>query len=130
MTGKGILVDTSVVIDFLRRKEKRGSWLYQIAVKKVKLWVSILTHTELYSGASVWENEKARKDLEKVLVGLKLIGVNEKVSIKAGKIRSRYGIELIDAMIAGTAIENKLELATLNQKHFKGIRGLSLTSMV
>ncbi|MEA3355154.1 MAG: type II toxin-antitoxin system VapC family toxin [Patescibacteria group bacterium] len=127
MIGKRVLVDTSVVIDFLRRKDKENSWLHKLAKKKVNLWISILTHTELYSGTSVWKSIKAKRDLEKTLSGLKLINVNEGISMLAGRIRSKLGVELPDAVIAATAIENKLSLATLNQKHFKGIRGLNLT---
>jgi predicted nucleic acid-binding protein len=130
MTGRGVLVDTSVVIDFLRRKDKENSWLYGLAREKVNIKASILTHTELYSGTSVWGRAKAMVDLEKTLKGMELIGLNETESKLAGKIRSKLMVELVDAVIAATAIENDLPLATLNPKHFKKIPGLRLLKKV
>ena len=129
MIGKAVLVDTCVIIDFLRRKDKENSWLYKLAKKKVNISASILTHTELYSGISVWGNIKARQDLEKTLKEIKLIGINKVISERGGKTRAKFNIDLVDAVIAATAIENKLSLATLNQKHFRGIRGLNLTKI-
>ncbi|MBU1085005.1 PIN domain-containing protein [Patescibacteria group bacterium] len=127
MSGKIVMVDTSMFIDFLRRRDKDNAWLYKLAKKKIDIRASILTHTELYSGKSVWGNVKAERDLEKTLRGVKLIGVSEEISKLGGKIRAKLGIDLADAIIAATAIENKLSLATMNQKHFKGIKGLNLT---
>ncbi len=45
---------------------------------------------------------------------------------KAGKIRREVEISLIDAIIAASALELNLSLATLNKKDFKKIKGLAL----
>ena len=127
MIGNSVLLDTSVIIDFLRRRDKENSWLYKLAKKKADIKASILTHTELYSGVSAWDNKKAKEDLEKTLRDVTLIGISEKISKLGGKIKSKFNVELVDAVIAATAIENKLSLATLNEKHFQMIKRLNLT---
>lgn len=121
-----VLLDTSVIVDFLRRKDKEQSLLYRLAGKKLKLSLSIITHTELYAGKSVWEKRKAGSELETILSGLTLIPLDVSISQLAGQIRARYTINLVDAIIAATAITNKISLATLNTKHFTSIKGLKL----
>lgn len=127
MTGKSVLLDISVLIDFLRQKDKGLSWYFKLAEKRGELLISILTHTELYSGKSIWKSKRSRQELNDLLSDIKVLLVDRFISETAGKIRARNGTEIVDAVIAATAIENNLELATLNQKHFRGIRGLNLT---
>lgn len=123
---KKILLDTSVLIDFLRRKDREKSLLVEIARLGYSPAISLTTHTELFSGKSVWQKKRAKKELEVLLSGLEIILVNEQVSLMAGKLRARYQIGLIDAIIAACAIEQKLPLLTLNVKDFKKIKGIKL----
>lgn len=121
-----LLLDTSLIIDFLRQKDKQQTWFYLLARQRRQLAVSIITHTELFAGESVWEKPKARKELEVIFAGINLIPLNQEISILAGKIRAKNKIDLIDAIIAATAVSEKLDLVTLNPKHFKKIAGLRL----
>lgn len=121
-----ILIDTSVIIDHLRVPDKSSSLLYKLAKKRAPLFISIITHTELYSGKSVWEHKNGQKELEMLLSGLTILSLTQSISERAGKIRAQQGIHLFDAIIAGTALENKLILATLNVKDFKKISKLKL----
>lgn len=121
-----ILLDTSVIIDFLRRKDKERSLLYSLAKKDYQIHLSIITHTELYAGKSVWENKKAAIELETLFSGMNLLLLDEEISKSAGKIKALYNIHLIDAIIAATAIYHELDLATLNLKDFQKIKGLKL----
>ena len=121
-----ILIDTSIIIDHLRLKDKNQTILYKLFQSKYNLFASILTHTETYAGKSIWEKEAARSQLKNVLSGIKIIPLEEDVSEKAGEISTQYNLEIIDAIIAATALENKLTLATLNTKDFKNIKGLKL----
>ena len=123
---KKILVDTSVIIDFFRRKDKEKSLLYRLAEEKYFMYISIITHTELYAGKSVWENAEARNELETVFSGLQLVPLESGVSEKAGEIRARAQIDLLDAIVAASALQHGLELATFNTKHFQNIAGLTL----
>lgn len=121
-----ILIDTSVIIDYLRQKQKENTLLYRLVAGRDQPNISILTHTELYAGKSVWENKTALENLDKILSSLKIIPFTLKMSFAAGEIRSTHNIDLVDAIIAATAIEEKLPLFTLNKKHFEKIREIKL----
>lgn len=123
---KKILLDTSVIIDFIQRKDKKNSLLFSLSQKGYKLYISILTHTELYSGKNVWKNIQAQQDLEKLFYGMSILPLETEVSKKAGKIRVQNNTTIIDAIIAGTAINHGLSLATLNIKDFENIEEINL----
>ena len=121
-----ILLDTSIIIEYLRSKQKEDSQLYQLSSNGAKLCISLITHAELYSGKSAWEYKKAKKVLEATLSNIIILPVNKEISKLAGKTRAKYGTELIDAIIAATALKHDLPLSTLNHKHFSTIKGLKL----
>lgn len=126
---KKILLDSSVVVDFIRVNNKASTIFQKLLNLGYQLCISVMTHTELYSGKSVWESPVARKELEFILSGLQIFKLDEKVSKKAGNLKATYHIEIADAIIAATAIAYKLELATLNTKDFAKIKGLKLASV-
>lgn len=120
-----LLLDTSVIIDFLRRKDKDQTLLYRISDQD--LYISIITHTELYAGKSIWEINLAKQTLEKVLQGITILPLEKDVSLKAGRLKAyNHNISLLDCIIASTAPSSKLELVTLNVKDFESIKGLKL----
>lgn len=121
---KKLVVDTSVIIDFLRSNNKENSLLYKLAEED--LYISIVTHTELYAGKSVWENSEVRESLEKVLAGMSLVTLDKRTSETAGYIKSYSNISIMDALIASTTIINSMELITLNTKDFEKVKGLKL----
>jgi len=123
---KEILLDSSVLIDFLRRKDKKKSLLIKIIDVGYSPTISLITHAELFAGRNVWRSKKAKKELEEMLSGLKIIAFDEKTSQLAGKLRARYQISLADAFIAACAIEKKLPLSTLNVRDFKQIKGIKI----
>ena len=122
-----ILVDSSILIDFLRRKDKTNAVLIALAAQN-DLYVSVLIHTELWSGKSVWESKKVQKELELLFSGIVILPVTESVSKLAGKLKSENrAIALIDCVIAATALHHDMQLATLNHKHFSVFKKLQLT---
>ncbi len=123
---KKILLDTSIIIDFLRRKDKGHSLFYAFAKVNTQFYTSIITHSELYAGKSVWTDTQAPKDLESIFSGIELLPLQEKVSKKAGEIKATTGLDLIDSIIAATAITASLPLLTLNIKDFRKVKELIL----
>lgn len=122
-----LLLDTSVIIDFLRRKDKGNTLLYKLS--KEKLYISIVTHTELFCGKSVWENKQAKKEIEDLFSGITILPLGTEISEKAGKIKAlSHNISILDCIIGATALSNNLELVTLNTKDFDVIDGLELYS--
>lgn len=123
---KRIVVDTSVIVDFLRRKDKQNSLLISLVQNKYQLAISIITHSELYAGKSVWERKEAGKELETLFSGMDVLPLSEEISKKAGEIKARHNINLLDAIIAASAIIGKLKLAILNVKDFQKIDKMNL----
>ncbi len=122
---KKLLLDTSVIIDFLRRKDKSGSLFYQVSEQD--LYISIITHTELFAGKSIWENKEARNILSEVFSGTKIIPLTEDISEKAGYIRAHnQSNSLIDSIIAATSITSDCKIVTLNMKDFEQIKGIDI----
>lgn len=123
---KSLVLDTSVLIDFLRAQDKEKSLLYTLVKRNYHLSISIITHSELYAGASVWESKKAALELEMLLSGLTIIPLTPEISRQAGKIRTKYHIQLIDSIIAATAIEQNSPVVTRNAKDFERVPRLKL----
>ena len=123
---KGILVDTSIIIDFLRQKDKSKTIQIKLEQSGIPLHVSIITHTECFAGKSIWEKKGALQTLKSLFSDIKILPLEEGLSVKAGEIRAKYGSNISDAIIASTAISHNLELATLNVKDFKNIKNIKL----
>ncbi|MBI2600621.1 type II toxin-antitoxin system VapC family toxin [Candidatus Daviesbacteria bacterium] len=122
----GVLVDTSIIIDFLRQKDKRKTIQIKLEQSQIPLYASIITHTECFSGKSIWEKTEALQTLKSLFSDIKILPLEEEISEKAGETRAKYGRNLSDAIIAATTLFHKLELATLNRKDFENIKGIKL----
>lgn len=122
----GILVDSSIIIDYLRQKDKNQTLLFKLGQKNFKLYTSIITHSECYAGRSIWEKKEAMEALKIIFSGIKILPLQENISQKAGRISAENNIDLLDAIIAATSIIHDLNLATLNIKDFKKIKDIKL----
>ena len=124
-----MLIDSSLIIDFLRRRDKSSSWFHSLVAGGKQLAASVITQAELYAGKSVWEKHRAQNELKLIFSALNILPLSENIAVESGRIRAIYGIDLIDAIIAATAISKSLPLATLNPKHFKPITGLKFAAV-
>lgn len=125
---KKLLLDTSVIIDFLRRKDKQNSLLFLLIKQERELAISIITYTELFSGRSVWEDKKLYDAIEKLCIGFIIYGLETNIAQKAGYLKAKSKIDLMDAIIAATALNFELNLVTLNTKDFEKIKDIKLFS--
>ncbi len=121
-----VLLDTSILIDFLRREDKRLTRLYRLSKNYQILSISIISHTELYAGESPWKNREMRRNLESLLSNLTVIPLTLEISKEAGRLRALNSLSTIDAIIAATALSEELPFATLNTKDFKKVKKLKL----
>lgn len=119
MNESRYLVDTDVIINYLKGKSKSKEFLMKIINGKTAGFFSVITEAELLSGA---RNDKEKASIYDILDIMEAIEVERKMAVTAGNFRRKYaayGTKLPDAIIAATAKERELIVATANKKHFK-----------
>jgi len=118
------LVDSDIMVDLTRGKAEAADYLDSLTEE----WsVSTITCLELLAGA---RTQRETNDLDFVLSRYRTIPPNEEISRRAHYLMKTYvrshGLGVLDALIAATAIEEGLTLATRNRKHFQMIGDLRL----
>jgi len=126
MIKDGILVDTSVFIDFLKGEERYIKIVAELLEKKLAVTTGIII-AELLQGI---KNPKEEQKLSELLRGVSSLEVTTDLWIKAGQLscslrRKGISLPLTDFAIAILAIENTLEVFTID-KHFEQIPGLRI----
>lgn len=118
MNSQRLLLDTNVIIDFLRGLSESITYFSSIPAE-TELLISTITVTELYAGVADEKEERLLKDF---LQGYQIISVDHILARKGGLIKNKFwpshGVGIADAVIAATAISNNAKLITLNLKHF------------
>lgn len=122
MAGKIILLDTSIPIDYFRKRDKSKTVFLKLADSYDQFCISAITEYEILSGINA-EQEAFWKTLLQQLV---VIPFDSKAVLIATEMnrelkRKRKQIALPDLFIAATAAANQLPIATLNRKHFERI---------
>ena len=123
---KGVVVDTSIVIEFLRTD--KGTWLdllEGVEAGKIKILVPMVVVSELWAGRSI-ENKVKVRQLTRLLEVAHIVSINIKEAKLSGEIKRRFGLSLADAVVAACAMSHKAYLSTLNTKDFKKVKGLKI----
>ena len=115
-----VLFDTSVLIDFLRKKPEARALLSDLAARRITLAISAVSVAELYAGMR--EHEEA--ETAKLIDALECLPLSAEIAKKAGLIRGRQRqlgrtFALDDMMIGATAIVYGFPLVTDNRKDFE-----------
>jgi len=108
-----ILVDTDVFIDHLRGAA-------EFRPGRVRVHYSVVTRAELFAGNS------ATGVVSKLLAPFRELSVDRSVAERAGRVVREFQLRMPDALIAATALENRLTLMTRNRKDFERVRGLRI----
>ncbi|WP_439557965.1 type II toxin-antitoxin system VapC family toxin [Dyadobacter sp.] len=127
MENSGMVIDTGIFIEFLRKSDKSKTILASLP-NDASLFVSAVTVYELMMGAT---NDEKKNDVRILLDGIPVLPFNEEVSVNAAEIyhnlrRRNLLIEFRDIFIAASAITFHLPVKTLNQGHFQRIENLIL----
>ena len=127
MAGTRVLVDTSIIIDFFRKKKKSKSILWKVKDSS-KCSMSSITLFELLSGA---KNEQHFEDIKIISNWIETICLDDEIAKLSAMIyrdlkKGNQLIEFRDIFIAATAQHHQFFLATLNVKHFDRIQGIVL----
>jgi len=117
-----LLVDTDVLIDFLRGSDKAIAFIDEFSPHIV---LSPIVIAELYAGVKGADELSA---LDSFVSVFRVVPINSEIA-KAGGLYKRdfgksHGVGLADAVLAATADKENAELKTLNVKHYPMIKGL------
>jgi len=127
MENTNVLIDTSVIIDYIRAKQKEKSLLYILFKHDYDIFISSITTFEVLNGLNTQNAEL----IELIFKRINSISFDYNVakysSFIYNELKSKNQlIEIRDIFIAATAIFAKIPLATSNIKHFNRIEGLTL----
>lgn len=113
---KNILIDTDILIDFLRGKVKVREFLLSV-VEESTLYCSVITVAEIYAGM----REEEKEQTDDLLDSLNIVEVNRAIAEKAGRYKHqtrRQTLELDDCIIAASAFYVKALLVTGKGKRY------------
>ena len=127
MARQVVLLDSSILIDFFRKKDKTKTSFYQLSDSFGEFSISSITEYEITCGATESQMNYWKEFLQRITI----LSFDSREVAKARFIykelkKNRKQIAIADLFIAATAIANNLPLATLNKKHFESIEGLEL----
>ena len=117
------MFDTDIFIWIQRGNEKAAA----LVEKAEERFLSIQTYMELMQGA---KNKGQHHDIQDFLTSFDFIvlplseNIGHRASIYIEEYSLSHGIRTGDAIIAATATENNLTLASSNAKHFRPIKDL------
>ncbi|MCX7760471.1 MAG: PIN domain-containing protein [Hydrogenothermaceae bacterium] len=122
----GYLIDTDIIIDFLKGREDIVKLLNEL-LEKYNCYISILTYYELLMGAY---SKKQKDTIEELSNLINIINIDKKIVKIAAEFYRNYrkiGITLpdIDCLIMATAKVKNLKIVTRNIKHYPEINLLS-----
>jgi len=125
--GNKICIDTNIIIDHLRGRSP-GADIYEDIIKNKEPYTSEITRFELLCGA---RNSEESMTIQDCLLGFTIVPFDSPCADMAAKIyrdlkeKGRI-IGMRDILIAGTALANRLKMATLNRDEFERVKGLVL----
>ena len=120
--GKGFLIDTNVVIDFVAGRLPVGGNALMVQQLKSGHHLSVINRMELLGFQDVPATIQEFADTARIYP------LDEEVEAKTIALRKQYRLKLPDAIIAATAMIHDLKLLTRNTKDFDGIKGLQVVN--
>ena len=118
-----ILVDTDVLIDYLRDHPQAIRFVESHAEA---LQLSVINVAEIWAGV---RGAQEQQKIETLFETFPILNITPRIAKRAGDWMRTYfkshALAMPDALIAATALENNLELKTLNVGHFPMFKGLA-----
>ena len=130
MEDRRVLIDTSIIIDFLRKDKKDKTFLWKIKNNST-CFMSSITFFELLSGV---KTERHFEDLKKISKWIKSLNFDDNIAFIAADIYKKLRknnkiIDYRDIFIAATANYHNLIVATINKGHFERIEDITLLNL-
>lgn len=108
------LLDTDVFVDHLRGARR-------LRPTNDRTHYSVITRCELFAG-----HETDEELVRRLLAPFVEVLVDRSTAERAGRLRRGSTLRTPDALIAASALENKLVLVTRNTRDFQAVRGLKI----
>jgi predicted nucleic acid-binding protein len=120
-----VLVDTDVLIDYSKGYSGTLEELFNSQAKsQAELFINPVIIAEFYTDKKL-KNKHRREKAAEFLRFFKIANISGKVGSLAGELLRENRVSFLgDALIAATAVTEKLKLATRNRKHFKNVPDL------
>ena len=118
--GKGYLIDSNILVDTQTQKLPADGLSFVSRTMDDDFTISFISYIE-YLGY-----KNATSLMEEFISLANVIEVNKAIIDATISIRKTHNIKLPDAIIAATAIVNKLILVTRNVSDFSNIKGLKV----
>lgn len=119
---KPILVDTDVMVDFLRGHPRAVAFVQKSSTRII---LSAIVASELYAGV---KGDDELDVLDNLLSLFRIVPVSRELARAGGLYKRDYakshGLGLADAILAATAESENADLKTLNTKHYPMCKGL------
>ncbi len=117
-----LLLDTDVLIEYLRGRKAAVDWL---EARTEDLLVSTVTVAELFSGV---RDDREEQALERFLGAFEVVPVDLSIARLGGLLRREHGpgsgTGLADALIAASVLRHEATLATFNRRHYPMLDGV------
>jgi len=123
----GVAIDTCILIEFMRAKDKSQTIYAKLVRQAVPLYISTIVLFEVRAGLNASNQECLLGLLRKITClpfDIRTAEIAADLSITLFK--NRIQVESSDLFIAATSIAHDIPLATRNRKHFERIEGLVL----
>jgi predicted nucleic acid-binding protein len=125
-SGAPGLTDTDILIDAARRLPAAIAFLSAQRLG-AGISISIISSMELVAGC---RDAAELREIQRFLRQVTSLPVSASISQSAYQLMEAYslshGLQIPDALIAATALENGLTLSTKNVRHFQMIPGLTV----
>ncbi len=114
-----VFIDTEVVIEVLRGRNRAFTENWQrLAASQVAILISPVTIAEVGAGARPREKDA----IARLFAPLICVPIDALIGHRAGEYLLRYArshnVEIGDALIAASAVQNQAALWTRNDKHY------------
>jgi len=129
------LLDTSILIAFLRGEEDVVAKVEEYLEEFDRLSLSIITYYEILRGLKYIDNEKKSRDFEELMDKSEIITLDREIIDRASGIYAdlkRRGelVEDADILIAASCPVEGMILVTDNEEHFRRIENLEVENWV
>lgn len=118
-----MILDSNIIISYLNNDEKIVSILEFLKSENKNLLISSITFGEALSFSML--NNQEIEEIKSFLNSFISISVDNTLSEIAAFLKRKYKINLLDAIIAATALKYSLPLVTFD-KHFKKIKEIDI----